>query len=199
MKVGIIGSGNVGQAIAKGLLENGHEVWLSTREPEGDKATKLRSELSGVQVTDFATAAKEGEFIIFAVTWSGAEAAVKAAGQENLIGKVVIDTSNVIAREGDMMVYGGQGKSAAEQVQAWLPDSKVVKAFNSVGADMMYKPPFSTKPTMFIAGDDADAKRQTPVSSSPAASWKQWRWSGSATVWPTAASMLSKCSSISSI
>jgi len=160
MKVGILGSGNVGQALAKGLLDTGHQVWLSSREPEGDKARQIKADLSGAEVTDFATAASEGELIILAVTWDGAQAAVEAAGVENLAGKIVVDTSNVIAMDGDTMVYGFPEQSAAAQVQQWLPDSKVVKAFNNTGAAMMYHPKLSATPTMFIAGDDQEAKQQ---------------------------------------
>lgn len=85
---------------------------------------------------------------------------VRLIGPENLAGKVVIDTSNVIKPEGDTMVYGFDATSAAEKLQSWLPDAKVIKAFNTVGADMMYKPDFELHPTMFIAGDDAEAKNQ---------------------------------------
>jgi predicted dinucleotide-binding enzyme len=160
MKIGLLGSGNVGQALAKGFLSEEHEVWMATHDPTSEKGTQLKAELKGVNICDFVTAAKEAELAVLCVKWVGAEEVVKLAGPQNLTGKVVIDTSNIIKTEGDSMVYGGDDKSAAQQVQAWLPDSQVVKAFNTVGAAIMYKPEFSQTPTMFIAGDDPDAKKQ---------------------------------------
>jgi predicted dinucleotide-binding enzyme len=160
MRIGILGSGAVGEALAPGFLREGHEVWLATREPGGEKGERLRAEIKGVNVCDFATAAQAAELAILCVKWTGAVEAVQLAGPDNLAGKVVIDTSNVIGMVDNFMVYAGGDTAAAEQVQAWLPNSKVVKAFNTTGADMMYKPHLHGKPTMFIAGDDADAKRQ---------------------------------------
>src|SRR5206468_597785 len=85
---------------------------------------------------------------------------IKQIGPENLAGKVVVDTSNSIKQENNTLVYDFGNLSTAEQVQQWLPDSLVVKAFNTVGADAMYKPDFESKPTMFLAGNDDAAKRQ---------------------------------------
>jgi predicted dinucleotide-binding enzyme len=160
MKVGILGSGSVGQSLAKGFIDQGHEVWLATHEPESDKGKGLKDAVPGAMVCDFTTAAKESELAVFCVKWTGAEEVIKLAGAENLADKIVIDTSNILKPEGETMVYGGEGKSAGEQVLGWLPNANVVKAFNTVGADVMYKPKFSTTPTMFIAGDDAEAKKQ---------------------------------------
>lgn len=163
MKIGLLGSGAVGEALAKGFLREGHEVWLATREPNGEKGERLRVEIKGVNVCDFAMAAQMAELAILCVKWTGAAEAVQLIGPDNLAGKVVIDTSNIIGLAGpasDVMVYAGGEMAAAEQVQSWLPNSKVVKAFNTTGADMMYKPHLHDKPTMFIAGDDGDAKRQ---------------------------------------
>ena len=159
MKIGILGSGAVGQAMAKGFIAEGHDVWLATREPNGDKAGELQANVSGATISDFATAAREAELAIFCVKWDGAAEMIDLIGPDNLRGKVVIETSNIIKQVGDALVYGGTDTSAAEQVQAWLPDSYVVKAFNTVGAALMYKPALSETPTMFMAGDDADAKQ----------------------------------------
>ena len=159
MKIGILGSGDVGKAMAKGFVAEGHEVWLATRQPDGEKAPGLKADVSGATITDFATAAKEAEVAVLCVHSSALEDAVELAGEENLVGKVVIDTTNVIQQEGDALIYAAGGTSAGEQVQEWLPDSKVVKAFNTVGAAMMYKPELKHTPTMFIAGDDPDAKQ----------------------------------------
>ena len=160
MKIGVLGSGNVGQALAKGLVAEGHEVYLATRAPKGDKADELTDAVPEATICDFATAAEAGELLILCTPWSAAQEAITLAGADHFVGKVVIDTNNIIDQHNGVMVYGGTGVSAAEQIQTWLPKSKVVKAFNTVGAALMYKPPFDTSPTMFIAGDDADAKAQ---------------------------------------
>jgi predicted dinucleotide-binding enzyme len=161
MTIGILGSGAVGVGLARGFLSEGHEVFIATREPDGEKGKKLKNDLNGAKVTDFASAAKSGELIVLCVNSSGLEEAVKAAGAENLSGKVVIDTTNSIKQEDSMMVYDAEDRSKAEKVQDWLGGSKVVKAFNTVGAAMMYKPDFDGQvPTMFIAGDDSEAKTQ---------------------------------------
>lgn len=160
MTVGILGSGNVGVALAKGFLAEGHEVYIATREPGGNKGAELRSELEGTTVTDFASTAKAAELVVLCVNAAGLQATVQMAGAENLAKKVVIDTTNSIKQQGEALIYAGGETSMAEQVQNWLPDSKVVKAFNTVGAAMMYKPDFGGQtPTMFIAGDDSEAKK----------------------------------------
>lgn len=166
MKVGILGSGAVGQAMAKGFLSEGHEVWLATRTPDSEKGAQLKSDIPDATIADFATAAREAELAILCVKWEGANDAIRAAGAENLAGKVVMDTSNLIKQEAGVLVYAGDSaKSGAEQVQDWLANSRVVKAFNTVGAATMYKPDFGGQvPTMFLAGDDAEAKQQVSVS-----------------------------------
>jgi len=161
MKIGILGSGDVGQALAKGFLNEGHEVWIATREPDGDKGSELKNELSGAIVTSFSDAAQAAELIVFCVNESGIQAAIEAAGADNLSGKVVIDTSNALKPEGNLLIYAGGETSLAEQIRSLLPESHVVKAFNTVGAAAMYKPDFGdVTPTMFIAGEDDGAKKQ---------------------------------------
>lgn len=160
MKIGLLGSGSVGQALAKGFISEGHEVYLATHEPGGDKGVQLKDVMPQANVCTFAEAAEAGELLVLCVKWAGVEEVINLAGQENLAGKVVIDTSNVIKTDGGTVLYGGGETSAGEQVQAWLPESKVVKAFNTVGASMMYKPQLESTPTMFLAGNDAAAKQQ---------------------------------------
>jgi predicted dinucleotide-binding enzyme len=159
MKIGILGSGSVGVALAKGFILEGHEVWLATREPDGDKGAQLKTDVAGATICDFATAATQAELAVLCVDWSGAQEAITQSEPAHLSGKVVIDTSNKLAQENGAMIYAAGDMSAAEQVQSWLPNSHIVKAFNTVGAASMYKPDFGdTKPTMFIAGNDTAAK-----------------------------------------
>jgi predicted dinucleotide-binding enzyme len=105
MTIGILGSGSVGVALAKGFLAEGHTVHVATRTPGGDKGASLRAELSGATVTDFASAAKAADMAVLCVNSSGLKEAVGLAGAENLDGKVVIDTTNVIKPKEHLMTY----------------------------------------------------------------------------------------------
>ena len=161
MKIGILGSGNVGRALTKGFLSEGHEVWLATREPDGDKGTLLRDEHPGVHVGDFEKVAQEGELMVLCTPWDAAADALKLAGPHHLDYKVVIDTNNATKPHKNGV---GQvvelNNSAGEVIQFLLPRSKVVKCFNTVGAGLFYKPNFEQTPTMFYCGDNDEAKQQ---------------------------------------
>lgn len=162
MKVGILGSGDVGHALAKGFKAEGHEVMIATRDPASDKAEDLRSELSGITVSDFKSTAEFAEVVVLCTLWSGTENALGLADCENLKDKIVIDATNPLefSIDGPKLAIG-HTDSGGEQIQRWLSKSKVVKAFNSVGNARMYKPDFQEgTPTMFICGDDDDAKQQ---------------------------------------
>jgi 8-hydroxy-5-deazaflavin:NADPH oxidoreductase len=149
-RVGIIGSGDVGKALARGFQSRNCEVKIGSREAKGDLVT-------------FEEAAKFGELIIIATKWSGTENALKLGGAENFKGKIVIDATNPL-KEVDGRPVGlerGHSDSGGEQVQRWLPESKVVKAFNIVGNALMVDPKLpGGPPTMFIAGNDGGAKKE---------------------------------------
>ena len=163
MKIGILGSGAVGQALGVGFAGLGHEVKLGTREPWSEKpqawATRTGAKAS---VGSFRDTAAFAEVAVLATLWSGTENALKIAGTENLKGKVVIDATNplVFDKGGPPRLAIGHTDSGGEQVQRWLPQSKVVKAFNTVGSTLMVNPQLpGGPPDMFIAGNDAGAKQ----------------------------------------
>ncbi len=95
MKIGILGSGDVAQALGTGLLRHGHEVTLGTRSP--DKLKGWQAHNDGGHAASFADAAKSGEVVVLAVKGTAASAALGAAGAANLAGKTVIDATNPIA------------------------------------------------------------------------------------------------------
>jgi 8-hydroxy-5-deazaflavin:NADPH oxidoreductase len=160
MKVGILGSGEVGKSLAKAFKNEGHDVMIATREPESDKGKALNNEL-GVKVGGFPEVAQFGELEVLCTKGDGTEDAVKQAGPENLAGKVVIDTTNPLDfSDGTPRLFVGHDDSLAERAQKLAPDAKFVKAFNLVNAADMYKPKFSIPPTMFICGNDTEAKSQ---------------------------------------
>ena len=163
MKIGILGSGAVGQALGGGFAALGHEVKLGTREPWSEKpqawATRTGPKAS---VGSFRDAAAFAEVAILATLWSGTENALKIAGTDNLKGKVVIDATNPLAfdKGGPPRLALGHTDSGGEQVQRWLPAARVVKCFNIVGNAHMVKPQFpGGPPDMFICGNDGDAKQ----------------------------------------
>lgn len=160
--VGIIGSGNVGHALAKGFVASGYKTILSSRNEE--KRKMLEKEIDGVKTGTPAETAKEAELIVFAVKGTEAKKALEEIGPENLAGKTVIDTTNPIADSapvnGVLVYFSDINRSLMEELQSSAPAAKFVKAYSCVGSPFMVNPPFSEKPTMFICGDDNDAKNE---------------------------------------
>jgi hypothetical protein len=162
MKVAVLGSGMVGQALCAGLHSNGHEVMMGTREPGGEKIQAWLKSTGGVRAGSFADAAAFGEIAFVCTAWSGTEAALELAGKDNLAGKIVIDVTNPLeyTPEGPRLALG-HTDSGGEQVQRWLPGSHVVKALNTVTAGTMISPQREEgTPDMLIAGNDAAAKQK---------------------------------------
>lgn len=161
-KIAILGSGQVGDALAKGFLEQGHAVQRATRELE--KLAKWKSEAKGDASTGtYAEATRWGDVVILAVKGTAAEAVV-AEHAANLAGKTVIDATNPIAEappdNGVIRYFTGANESLMERLQAKAPQARFVKAFNSVGNMFMVNPPFKPTPSMFICGNDAGAKQE---------------------------------------
>ncbi len=163
MKIGILGSGVVGQALGTGFATLGHDVKIGTRRPEDDKL-KLWVRQTGAKgsVASPGEAARFAEVAVLATAWAGTENALRLADPKNLAGKVVIDVTNPFkpVPSGPPTLAVGLTDSAGEQVQRWLPVAKVVKAFNTVGNPHMFRPQFpGGPPDMFIAGNDPGAKQ----------------------------------------
>jgi 8-hydroxy-5-deazaflavin:NADPH oxidoreductase len=163
MKVGILGSANVAQSLAAGFLKYNNDVMLGTRTPS--KLDEWKSKSAGGQVGLFKDAAEFGEILVLAVKGSAAADVLKMAGKENLAGKIIIDATNPIADEapdnGVLKFFTSFKESLMEQLQNGFPDAKFVKAFSSVGSAAMVNPQFKGgKPTMFICGKDAEAKKK---------------------------------------
>lgn len=160
MKVGILGSGIVARQVAIGFLSTGHNVKLGTRDSK--KLTEWLSEYPAASAGSFSDAASFGEIIVVATLWSGTENAIKLAGFDNFKNKIVIDITNPLDFSSGvppkfMVSYGN---SAGEQIQKWLDNSKVVKAFNTVSASIMINPKLEDgNPDLLIAGNNSDAKK----------------------------------------
>jgi predicted dinucleotide-binding enzyme len=160
-RYGVLGSGQVGQVLAKGLKAHGYQVMIGSRAPaklaEFAKAT-------GIATGTFAEVATWAEGLVLAVAGTAAQQALEQAGKANLKGKLVVDATNPIAQEppddGVIRFFTGPNDSLMERLQRAFPDARFVKAFNSVGNALMVNPSFpGGKPTMFYCGNDPDAKR----------------------------------------
>lgn len=163
MKIGIIGSAEVGQALANAFLAEGHSVMLGTRHLAKKEVVTWKQEHPAGKTGVFSDTAAFGEILVLAVAGSAAEDAIKLAGPQHLHGKVVIDATNPISKQpptgGVLHFYTSLEDSQLERLQRLVPEARFVKAFNSVGADFMYKPAFPDGvPTMFICGNDPDSK-----------------------------------------
>jgi len=165
MRIGIIGSGPVGQALAKAFLSEGYEVMLGTRNVTKPELVKFNGENTAVAIGNFAETAQFGEMIVLATGGLVAGEAIKLAGPSNFSGKIVIDTTNPIAKEapvnGVLKYFTSLDDSLMERIQKEIPEAKLVKAFNSVGNALMYRPGFKGgPPSMFICGNDEEAKKK---------------------------------------
>ena len=162
MRIGILGTGDVGRALGKGFAMLGHEVKMGSRDANNEKARAWASEVGKLASTGtFSDTAQFAEMAVLATLWSGTENALRSAGAQRLAGKVVIDATNplVLAPGAPPALALGHTDSGGEQVQRWLPEARVVKAFNTVGNAHMVKPQFpGGPPDMFICGNDAAAK-----------------------------------------
>jgi 8-hydroxy-5-deazaflavin:NADPH oxidoreductase len=157
---GVLGSGAVGQTLARGLKQHGYEVRIASRTPA--KLAGFQSS-TGIGTGTFPDVARWADAIILAVLGRGAKDALHEAGAANLNGKVVIDTTNPISDEapedGVLRYFTPANSSLMESLQQAVPGAKLVKAFSSVGYGLMVNPALpGGKPTMFFCGNDASAK-----------------------------------------
>jgi predicted dinucleotide-binding enzyme len=161
MKIGIIGSGVVGQQLGIGLTGLGHEVKIGTRDVF-KLSDWLKQAGKKASVGSNKEAAEFGEMIVLCTRWEGTENAINLAGRANFSGKIVMDVINPLEHSHGSPpgLDSSPGNSGSEKIQKWLPDSKVVKAFNIINAYIMIQPKREEgNPTLFICGNDADAKK----------------------------------------
>lgn len=165
MKIGILGSGAVAQTLGNGFIKHGYAVKLGTRDKS--KLAEWKSKAgTKASVGSFEEAAHFGDLLVIAVKGDAAEAVLVAAGLENLKDKTIIDTTNPIANtppvNGVLSFFTGPNDSLMERLQKAAPEANFVKAFNSVGNPKMVNPKYKDgKPTMFICGNNAEAKKTT--------------------------------------
>lgn len=164
MKIGIIGSGEVGRKLADGFIELGHHVKIGSRDPNQSKITDWINKHDKEKASSgtFAETASFGELVVLATLWEGTADAIQLSNSKNLTNKIVIDVTNPLdfSKGIPPTLAVGHNDSGGETVQRLLPDSKVVKAFNIVGNPHMVHPDFPDgRPTMFICGNDEASKK----------------------------------------
>lgn len=163
-KVGIIGSGIVGQTLYKGFTKHAYEVMIGTE--DYSKHALLQEKLNNnAQIGNFESTAAFGDLLVLAVKGSVAEKVINGLPKNSLKNKVIIDATNPISDEppvhGVLSFFTTPNKSLMETLQNNSPEAKFVKAFNSIGSAFMVNPEFSEgKPSMFYCGNDEKAKSE---------------------------------------
>ncbi len=164
MKFGVLGSGMVGQAIAGKLVSLGHQVKMGSRSATNEKAAAwVKSAGKGASQGTFADAAGFGEIVFNCTAGAGSLDALQAAGAQKLTDKILVDVANPLDFSHGMppTLFISNDDSLAERIQAAFPETKVVKALNTVNANVMVNPgrvPGETD--IFVSGNDAGAKAQ---------------------------------------
>jgi predicted dinucleotide-binding enzyme len=152
MRIGVLGTGMVGKAIAARLSDLGHDVQIGSRTAGKEGAVP------------FADAAAFGEVLFNCTAGSASIAALQAAGEANLASKTVIDTSNPLDHSGGGMplLFVSNTDSLGEQIQRAFPEAHVVKTLQTMNCEVMVNPALVPGDhVVFVCGDDAGAKRQT--------------------------------------
>ena len=163
MKVGVLGTGNVGQSIGGKLVEVGHEVKMGSRAAGNKKAVEWAEAAGGAASEgDFAAAASFGEVVFNCTAGTASLDALDAAGPDNLAGKPLIDVSNPLDFSQGMppTLAISNTDSLAERIQAAFPEARVVKTLNTVNAGVMVDPgQVGGDHVLFLSGEDEEAKR----------------------------------------
>src|SRR3954447_12093775 len=150
MKIAIIGAGSVGGALGAAFSRVGHEVTYGVREPDSEKTRSALANAQGASAGSFADAVVGADAIVFALRWDAVADTLAAIG--DLSGRVVIDAMNRFG--------GDPARSTTQDLADLAAGAKVAKAFNTTGFENMSSAASRATPAaMFVAGDDADAKR----------------------------------------
>ncbi|MGC4769377.1 NADPH-dependent F420 reductase [Micromonospora sp. DT44] len=166
MRIAVLGTGSVGQAIAARTAELGHQVTIGTRDVAATRSgayADWAAEHPEVGLETMAVAAADAELIVNATSGTGSLPALTAAGAANLAGKVVLDIANPLDFSAGFppVLTVNDTESLAERIQREFPQAKVVKSLNTLTAELMVRPRqlADGDHSVFVSGDDAEAKR----------------------------------------
>src|SRR5579872_2977785 len=166
MRIGILGTGTVGNTLGTKLIELGYDVKMGSRTASNDKAAEWVKSTKSPRASQgtFADAAAFGEIVINCTSGNVAVEALKMAGAQNLRGKVLIDVSNAVdfSRGMPPTLTVANTDSVGEQIQRTFPDAKVVKSLNTVGLELMANPQqlANGEHDIFVAGYHDGAREQ---------------------------------------
>lgn len=157
MTIGIIGSGNVGGTLGTRWAIAGHNIVYGTRNEQAEDIKQLLTEAGGkARAATIEEAARAGEVLLLSIPWKASQSVLESLG--DLTGKVLIDATNPLLPDLSGLDTGTT-TSAGEKVAEWARGAKVVKAFNTIGFNIMANPSFgSDRPVLFYCGDDGPAK-----------------------------------------
>jgi hypothetical protein len=177
MKIGILGTGMVGETVGSKLVALGHEVRMGSRTANNEKAVAW-TQKAGARASQgtFADAAAFGEVLFNCTSGAGSLDALRAAGEQNLKGKVLVDISNPLDFSKGMppTLFVSNTDSLGEQIQRAFPELKVVKALNTCTAAVMVDPGSLSAPTdTFVSGNDVGAKKQVTQILTEGFGWKR--------------------------
>jgi predicted dinucleotide-binding enzyme len=161
MKIGVLGTGIVGQTIGSKIVQLGHEVMMGSREEANIKATTwAKEEGPRASFGTFANAAAFGEILFNCTLGSATLGALRHAGSDNLRGKILVDTANPLDYSSEVWTLTVcNNDSLGEQIQRAFPDTRVVKTLNTMNCNIMVDPRKLTEKTdVFVSGNDIDAK-----------------------------------------
>ena len=158
MKIGIIGAGNVGGTLGMRWAQAGHDVVFGSRNSGSDDQKALVGKGGpSSRAASIPEALASGTVILLATPWAATKEVVTGAGDFGA--KILIDATNPILPDFSALEFGTT-TSGAEQVAGWARGATVIKAFNTVGSNVMANPNFSgDKPVLFYCGDDKAAKQ----------------------------------------
>jgi len=176
MKISILGTGMVGNALGTKLVQKGHEVTMGSRNAKNEAAQEWAASLGKrAHTATFRDAAAFGEIVISCTGGMHSMEALESVGAEPLRGKILIDVSNPLQqdKDGSMILGICNTDSLGERIQRAFPQTRVVKALNTVNCQIMIDP--SRVPgdhNLFICGNDATTKKEVTKYLSEWFGWK---------------------------
>lgn len=165
MKIGVLGTGIVGNTIASALISNGHEVKMGSRSAKNERniAFVANAANKNASAGTFSEAAAFGEIVFNCTAGSASLDALKLAGANNLNGKILVDISNPLDFSKGMppSLSVCNTNSLGEEIQKEFPDVKVVKTLNTIWSKLMVNPSLVNygDHNVFICGNDEEAKK----------------------------------------
>lgn len=177
MKIAVLGTGMVGETIASKLVQLGHEVRMGSRTANNEKAVAWARK-AGAKASQgtFADASAFGELVFNATLGQGSLEALHAAGKDTLKGKILVDISNPLDFSKGMppTLFVSNTDSLGEQIQRAFPETKVVKALNTINCNVMVDPSrLPGEHDTFVSGNDADAKARVKQILTEGFGWKR--------------------------